>query len=156
MTHLLDTSAILAHHLAESGADRMQALFDDETNHLGVCVVSFLEFEVRLREMGLSESERQGEILRYKTLFDEVILVDEAVCSKAAELKFSATPRAAQHRCPDSGVRITSQCHTGASRPALPRRATDVVDSGNAAEKVSGGTIADAGAALLAHWSQSH
>ncbi len=93
MTHLFDTSAILAHHLAESGADRVQALFDDETNSVGICVVSFLEFEVRLREMGLSESERQGEILRYKTLFDEVVLVDEAVCSKAAELKFSATPR---------------------------------------------------------------
>jgi predicted nucleic acid-binding protein len=93
MTHLFDTSAILAHHLAESGADRVQALFEDETNHVGICVVSFLEFEVRLREMGLSESERQGEILRYKALFDEVILVDEAVCSNAAELKFSATPR---------------------------------------------------------------
>lgn len=93
MTHLFDTSAILAHHLAELGADRVQALFEDETNHVGICVVSFLEFEVRLREMGLSDSERQGETLRYKTLFDDVILVDEAVCSKAAELKFSATQR---------------------------------------------------------------
>jgi predicted nucleic acid-binding protein len=93
MTHLFDTSAILAHHLAESGADRVQSLLEDETNQVGICVVSFLEFEVRLREMGLGDSERQGEILRYKTLFDEVIVVDEAVCSKAAEPKFSATPR---------------------------------------------------------------
>ena len=93
MTHLFDTSAILAHHLAESGAERVQALLEDETNHVGIYVVSFLEFEVRLREMGLSESERQGEISRYKTLFDGVVLVDEAVCSKAAELKFSTTPR---------------------------------------------------------------
>ena len=93
MTHLFDTSAILAHYLSESGAERVQALFDDETNPIGICVVSFLEFDVRLREMGLSQAEREGEILRYKTLFDEVILVDEAVCSKAAELKFSSTPR---------------------------------------------------------------
>jgi predicted nucleic acid-binding protein len=93
MTHLFDTSAILAHYLAESGADRVQVLLEDEANRVAVCVVSFLEFEVRLREMGLSESERHGEISRYKTLFDEVIFVDEAVCSKAAELKFSATPR---------------------------------------------------------------
>ena len=93
MTHLFDTSALLAHRLAESGADRVQALFDDETNHVGICVVSFLEFDVRLREIGLSQAEREGEILRYKTLFDEVILVDEAVCSKAAELKFSSTLR---------------------------------------------------------------
>jgi predicted nucleic acid-binding protein len=28
-----------------------------------------------------------------KKLFDDVILVDEAVCSKGAELKFSATQR---------------------------------------------------------------
>ncbi len=57
MTHLFDTSAILAHHLAESGADRVQVLFEEETNYVGICVLSFLEFEVRLREMGLSESE---------------------------------------------------------------------------------------------------
>jgi predicted nucleic acid-binding protein len=93
MTHLFDTSAILAHHLAESGADRVQSLLEDETNQVAICVVSLLEFEVRLREMGLSEPERQGEILRYKTLFDGLIPVDEAVCSKAAELKFSATGR---------------------------------------------------------------
>ena len=30
MTHLLDTSALLAHYLAEPGAERVQALFDDE------------------------------------------------------------------------------------------------------------------------------
>jgi hypothetical protein len=31
MTHLLDTSALLAHYLAEPGASRVQALFEDET-----------------------------------------------------------------------------------------------------------------------------
>ena len=30
MTHLLDTSALLAHYLAESGAERVQALFEDD------------------------------------------------------------------------------------------------------------------------------
>jgi PIN domain nuclease of toxin-antitoxin system len=29
MTHLLDTSALLAHYLAEPGATRIQALFED-------------------------------------------------------------------------------------------------------------------------------
>ncbi len=29
MTHLLDTSALLAHYLAEPGATRVQALFED-------------------------------------------------------------------------------------------------------------------------------
>jgi len=30
MTQLLDTSALLAHYLAEPGAERVQALFEDD------------------------------------------------------------------------------------------------------------------------------
>ena len=29
MTHVLDSSALLAHYLAEPGAERVQALFED-------------------------------------------------------------------------------------------------------------------------------
>jgi predicted nucleic acid-binding protein len=93
MTHLFDTSAILAHHLAEPGADRVQALFDDESNSIGICSVTLLEFETRLHAMGLNEADRRAEVLKYQLLFDEVMSVDAAVCAKAAEVKFSATAR---------------------------------------------------------------
>jgi predicted nucleic acid-binding protein len=93
VTHLFDTSAILAHHLAESGAERVQSLFDDESNIIGICVLTLLEFESRLHAMGLAEADRRAELQKYKLLFDEIVPVDEAVCAKAAELKFAAGTR---------------------------------------------------------------
>ena len=93
MTHLFDTSAILAHHLAEAGAERVQALFDDGGNIIALCVLTLLEFEGRLQAMGVTEPDRHAELQKYKLLFDEIISVDEAVCAKAAELKFSAGAR---------------------------------------------------------------
>jgi len=93
MTHLLDTSVILAHHLNEAGADRVQAIFDDENNMVGVCVVTFLEFEFRLHELGLNQSDRKAEASKYKLLFDEIVPVTEAVCATAIELKLAAAAR---------------------------------------------------------------
>jgi predicted nucleic acid-binding protein len=71
----------------------VQSLFDDETNIVGICVLTLLEFEGRLHDMGLNESDRRAEVQKYKLLLDEVVPVDEAVCAKAADLKFSATER---------------------------------------------------------------
>ncbi len=93
MTHLFDTSAILAHYLAESGAERVQALFDDPGAVIGICVVSLLEFETRLHAMGLNEADRRAEIQKYKQVIDEIVPVDEAVCARAAELKRSHSAR---------------------------------------------------------------
>jgi predicted nucleic acid-binding protein len=89
----LDTSTILAHHLAESGAERVQALFDDESTVIGICVVSLMEFESRLRAMGLDEAGCHAEIQKYRLVIDEIVPVDERVCARAAELKFSSGTR---------------------------------------------------------------
>jgi hypothetical protein len=40
MTHLPDTSALLAHYLAEPGASRVQALFEDEAVLAGTSVLA--------------------------------------------------------------------------------------------------------------------
>ncbi len=40
MTHLLDTSALLAHYLAETGAERVQALFEDAAVEAGASILS--------------------------------------------------------------------------------------------------------------------
>jgi PIN domain nuclease of toxin-antitoxin system len=44
MTHLLDTSALLAHYLAEPGATRVQALFEDATIATGTSILALFEF----------------------------------------------------------------------------------------------------------------
>jgi predicted nucleic acid-binding protein len=93
MTHLLDTSAILAHHLAEPGADRIQRLFDDQSNSIGISVVTLLELECRLHDLGLNPLDRRAEVAKYKLLFDEIVPITESICATAVELKLAATAR---------------------------------------------------------------
>ena len=93
MTQLLDTSVILAHQLAEPGFDQVQALFDDEANILGICVLTLLELDCRLRDLGMNETAREAEVSKYKFLFDEIVPVTETICAGAVRLKFAATAR---------------------------------------------------------------
>ena len=51
MTHLLDTSALLAHYLAEPGATRVQALFEDTAVVAGTSILALFEFDLRLHQL---------------------------------------------------------------------------------------------------------
>jgi predicted nucleic acid-binding protein len=93
MTHLLDTSALLAHYPAEPGAGRVQGLFDDRRATLGASILALFEFEVRLGQLGLDEAARGSELARYRALLDEVIPVDEAVRAEALKLRVGASAR---------------------------------------------------------------
>ncbi len=91
MTHLLDTSALLAHYLAEPGAERVQALFEDDAIVAGASILSLYEFELRLHQLGMDATSRAAELNRYRALLSEVVDVDEAVRSGAIRLRTSAT-----------------------------------------------------------------
>jgi predicted nucleic acid-binding protein len=93
MTHLLDTSALLAHYLAESGAIRVQALFEDAAVVPGTSILSFFEFEIRLHQLGIDVATRGAELNRYRALLNEIVNVDEAVRSEAIRLRINATAR---------------------------------------------------------------
>jgi len=54
MTHLLDTSALLAHYLAEPGATRVQSLFEDAAVVPGTSILALFEFDLRLHQLGLT------------------------------------------------------------------------------------------------------
>jgi len=95
MTHLLDTSALLAHYLAEPGATRVQALFEDESVLAGTSVLALFEFDLRLHQLGLDDPTRAAELNRYRALLNEVVNVDEAVRSEAVRLRTSASTRVA-------------------------------------------------------------
>ena len=90
MTHLLDTSALLAHYLAEPGAERVQALFEDETVVAGASILSLYEFELRLHQLGVDAANRTTELNRYRALLNEVVDVDEAVRGEAIRLRTGA------------------------------------------------------------------
>jgi PIN domain nuclease of toxin-antitoxin system len=53
MTHLLDSSALIAHFFGEPGADRVQDLLADNQLQTGTSILVLFEFEVRLKESGL-------------------------------------------------------------------------------------------------------
>ena len=95
MTHSLDTSALLAHYLAEPGAERVQALFEDETVVAGSSILSLYEFELRLHHLGVDGTTRAAELNRYRALLSEVMNVDELVRSEAIRLRTSATAHVA-------------------------------------------------------------
>ena len=95
MTHLLDTSALLAHYLAETGAERVQALFEDEVVVAGASILSLFEFELRLHQLGADAVTRATELNRYRALLNEVVDVTETVRSEAIRLRTSATAHVA-------------------------------------------------------------
>ena len=95
MTHLLDTSALLAHYLGEPGAERVQVLFEDEAVVAGTSILSLYEFELRLHQLGVDATNRGVELNRYRALLNEVVDVDEAVRSEAIRLRTSATAHVA-------------------------------------------------------------
>ena len=92
MTHLLDTSALLAHYLAEPGAERVQELFENDSVVAGASILTFYEFELRLHQLGVAGSSRTAELNRYRALLDEVV---EAVRTEAICLRISATAHVA-------------------------------------------------------------
>jgi predicted nucleic acid-binding protein len=95
MTHLLDTSALLSHYLAEPGAERVQALFEDDAVLAGASILSLYEFELRLHQLGVAEATRIAELNRYRALLNDIVVVDEAVRSEAIRLRTSATAHVA-------------------------------------------------------------
>ncbi len=66
MTHLLDTSAVLAYYFEEDGADRVQTLLADTKNPPSICCITELEFWARLKSLG-AETRLAG-TLRSKLL----------------------------------------------------------------------------------------
>lgn len=86
MTHLLDTSALLVFLLGESGADRVQALFDDERNGIAVSVLTKSELWARLKSLG-SESKFGTIWAENRKMFEAVLPVTEDVAEASNTLR---------------------------------------------------------------------
>lgn len=95
MTHLLDTSALLAHAFEENGWELVQALLDDNKASVGISALSLYECDRRLVELRFPSRERREFSARYSALLDHIAPVDEKVCAIACELRDAATSRLA-------------------------------------------------------------
>ncbi len=92
ITHLLDTSAWLIHLFQEPESETVTELLLNPEHRVGVSVLSLVEVQGRMRQMGIGE--RFVEIVEeYRNVFAELIVVDESIALQATELRESARSR---------------------------------------------------------------
>ncbi len=85
-TCLLDTTAMLAHFRNESGANRVQAILDDQKLDVLISAISIAEFARRLEALGASLADSRSRALEYAGLADMVVPIDTAIAIRAFEL----------------------------------------------------------------------
>ena len=90
---LLDTTALLAHFLAEPETDEVHRLIEDSESEILICAVSVTEFARRLVALGDSVAEARSRALDYAGLCDSVVPVDTALGTRAFELAADAQVR---------------------------------------------------------------
>ncbi len=93
ITHVLDTSALIAHYQEESGFEEVEKIVADQNNRVIISSVTWLEFHVRLGQICSDQSERRRAIEIYRTLLGQGIPADDAIASRAQLLRQTAATR---------------------------------------------------------------
>jgi len=93
MTVVLDTSALLAHHRDEEGADGVQYLFEDANIEILIASITLTEFGRRMLELGASPEEIQRILADYKHLLNGVVSIDEDIAMHALSLSAKSGKR---------------------------------------------------------------
>ncbi|MDX2187633.1 MAG: PIN domain-containing protein [Opitutaceae bacterium] len=75
LTHVFDTSAVLAHFYQESGAETANALLTDTHAHIGITAVSLLELRSTILRsvVGASPELRRNAEAAYRLYADELL-----------------------------------------------------------------------------------
>ncbi|MFB3906401.1 MAG: type II toxin-antitoxin system VapC family toxin [Acidobacteriota bacterium] len=109
VTHVFDTSALLAHYFGEPGAEELDRVWADPDNEIGICVLSLPELKTRLS----AEVDDPAEIARaFQAYADKLTVslqVDRMVAERAIELR-----EASRGRLPlvDSVIAATASCQS--------------------------------------------
>ena len=93
MTHLLDTSAILAHFLDEPGADEVASLLARGPGSVALAAPSWVELDTRLGELMPGLEERHNVFRQYTVSLTTLMPVDAESCLAAIRLRSSASGR---------------------------------------------------------------
>lgn len=92
VTHVLDTSAWLAHLFGEPGHEAVADLIEDPEVLLGVSAASLLEVHARMA--AVHAVHRFDEVIAgYSAIFASILPIDETVALQAAALREAATAR---------------------------------------------------------------
>jgi predicted nucleic acid-binding protein len=92
VTHLLDSSAFFAFFFDEPGRQRVEELLREPAVEVGLSVLTSVELWARLKAEGRDDVFEQ-EWEDHLPLFEQIIPVDLALCSKAIELRRGAITR---------------------------------------------------------------
>jgi predicted nucleic acid-binding protein len=93
VTHVLDTSALLAHYFDEPGADMVQRLWSSASGKPGICAVTVTELKTRLAEELVDEAEAQQALDAYLDELTVCLPVDRKVAELAWQVRESASRR---------------------------------------------------------------
>jgi len=92
MTHLLDSSAWLAHVFGEPGVEQVNQLFEDPRSTIFVSALSLPEVYGRLSALG--QSGRWEQVWTpYAALFEKVLVADQTVAEEAIRLRAATSQR---------------------------------------------------------------
>lgn len=92
VTHLLDTSAWIAHIRREPGWATISDLLKSDEVRLGISTLSLVELHARLRSIG-REAEFRQVVEDYRDLFFQIVPFDESTALQTIALRHSASAR---------------------------------------------------------------
>jgi predicted nucleic acid-binding protein len=95
ITHVLDTSALLAHYFNEPGAGLVEALWSGESSRPAISAVTVAELKGRMHEEVADDAEAANAADAYLNELTICLPVDRATAELAWQLR-----QAAQHRLP--------------------------------------------------------
>jgi|AP95_1055475.scaffolds.fasta_scaffold223791_2 predicted nucleic acid-binding protein len=92
LTHMLDTSALLAHYFGEPGAEQVSQLWSHRTNRIAVCALTLPELRTALEHV-VSDTE---EVARAFHLYIDDLTVTVPATRSVAELAIELRKVAAE------------------------------------------------------------
>ena len=81
--YLIDTSALLAHLLQESGYEVVERLLETSGDKLAICILTWVEFEIFLSRSGYTAKEKARILSIYRGALGNPLPVDEKVGREA-------------------------------------------------------------------------
>ena len=90
MTHLLDTSALLAHYLDEPGAEEVGNLLAQGPGVVAFAAPSWVELDTRLRDLVSEPEVRETVFQQYTVSLTTLLPVDVPSCLAAIRLRHAA------------------------------------------------------------------
>ena len=93
ITHVLDTSAILAHYLREPGASDVNAILARGPEAAGLSLISIVELRGRLSDLAV-DAEEAGRVLKlYTETLTTILPFTRETAEAAMELRAATRPR---------------------------------------------------------------